>query len=78
MNVPVKLRSDEQNVTINPGDYLIGDVNGVVCLPRELVDKALPLIGPQVEADQKIAAEIQAGMTFVEASKKHRTTLLKP
>ncbi|KAH8817078.1 ribonuclease E inhibitor RraA/Dimethylmenaquinone methyltransferase [Xylogone sp. PMI_703] len=78
VNVPVKLRSEEQNVTINPGDYLIGDINGVVCVPRELASRVVPLIAPQVEADKKIAADIQAGMTFVEASKKHRSAIPKP
>jgi regulator of RNase E activity RraA len=78
VNVLVKLQTDRQDVTINPGDYLIGDLNGVVCLPRELATRAIPLIGPQLEADKKIAADIQAGMKFVDASKKHRSTLPKP
>lgn len=78
MNVPVKLQADEQNATINPGDYLIGDLNGVVCLPRELAEEAIPLMAPQVEADRKIASDIQAGMTFMEASKKNRSALPKP
>ncbi|KFX90835.1 hypothetical protein V490_06247 [Pseudogymnoascus sp. VKM F-3557] len=78
VNVPVKLQTDGQNVTINPGDYLIGDLNGVVCLPRELAKEAVPLMAPQVEADRKIASDIQAGMTFMEASKKNRSALRKP
>jgi len=78
INVPVKLQTDEQDATIHPGDYLIGDVNGVVCLPKSLAEKALALMAPQVAADLKIAADIQAGMSFTEASKKHRTALAKP
>lgn len=78
MNVPVKLQTDEQNVTIYPGDYLIGDLNGVVCLPRELAEEAIPLMATQAEADRKIASDIQAGMTFMEASKKNRSAFLKP
>lgn len=74
----MKLRSDEQDVTIRPGDYLIGDLNGVVCLPRELAADVIPLMGPQVEADARIAADIQAGAKFVDASKKHRSTTAKP
>ncbi len=72
MNVPVKLQTDEQDMTIHPGDYLIGDLNGVVVLPRDLAEKALPLMAQQVEADSKMAEEIKKGMSFSEASKKFR------
>ncbi|KAK3393549.1 ribonuclease E inhibitor RraA/Dimethylmenaquinone methyltransferase [Podospora didyma] len=72
VNVPVKLQTDEQDMTINPGDYLIADMNGVVVLPRELVEAALPLMAKQVEADSKMAVEIQKGMSFTEASKRFR------
>lgn len=73
VNVPVKLQTDEQDITINPGDYLIGDLNGVVVLPRDLAEKALPLMAKQVEADSKMAIEIEMGMSFSEASKMFRS-----
>ncbi|KAK4231152.1 RraA-like protein [Podospora fimiseda] len=72
VNVPVKLQTDEQDMTINPGDYLIGDLNGVVVLPKELGEKAILLMKKQVEADSKMAVEIAKGMSFSEASKKFR------
>ncbi|KAI0419518.1 RraA-like protein [Xylaria grammica] len=72
VNVPVKLQTDEQDMEIRPGDYLIADINGVVVLPSELAEKALPLMQKQVEADEKMAVEIKKGMSFVEASKKFR------
>lgn len=72
MNVPVKLESDAQDITVNPGDYLVGDVNGVVVLPKDLAVDALPLMAKQVEADSKMAVEIAKGMGFAEASKKFR------
>ncbi|KAI0802431.1 RraA-like protein [Xylaria sp. FL0064] len=73
VNVPVKLQTDEQDMDIRPGDYLIADLNGVVVLPVELAEKALPLMQKQVEADEKMAIEIKKGMSFVEASKKFRS-----
>ncbi|KAK5655395.1 hypothetical protein OQA88_5665 [Cercophora sp. LCS_1] len=73
VNVPVKLQTDEQDMTINPGDYLIGDLNGVVVLPKELAEAALPLMAKQVEADSAMAVEIAKGMSFTEASKKFRS-----
>lgn len=78
VNVPVKLRSEEQNVTVNPGDYIIGDLNGVICLPRELAEKAVALLAPQAEADRLIAIDLQAGVKFADASTKNRARLTKP
>jgi regulator of RNase E activity RraA len=57
---------------VRPGDYVVGDVNGVVVLPRELAEQALPLMRRQVDADEKMAEAIKGGMSFVEASKKFR------
>lgn len=72
VNVPVKLQTHEQDMEIRPGDYLIADLNGVVVLPFELAEQALPLMQKQVEADDKMAFEIRKGMSFTEASKKFR------
>jgi hypothetical protein len=72
INMPVKLQPDEQEAVIKLGNYLIENLNGVVCLPRELAAKAVPLMGPQVEVNEKVAAELERGVTFMEASKKHR------
>jgi|SRR6266566_5432552 len=72
-NAPVELQTDDQDMTINPGDYLIGDLNGVVMLPKELAEQAIRLMETQVEADTQMAIEIKKGMSFSEASKKFRT-----
>lgn len=47
-------------------------------LPQGLAEKAIDLIASQVEADEKIAADIKAGSTFAEASKKHRANVKQP
>ncbi|KAI1870713.1 uncharacterized protein JN550_004859 [Neoarthrinium moseri] len=73
VDVPVKLQTDEQDMEIRPGDYIIGDLNGVVVLPKELAEQAIPLMQKQVAADEKMAAEIKKGMGFTEASKKFRS-----
>lgn len=72
VNVPVKLQSDAQEITINPGDYLIGDLNGVVVLPQDQVKKVLPLMAKQGEVDAKMAVAIKEGISFTEASRKFR------
>lgn len=63
----------DDDVEVHPGDYLVADANGVVRLPADLAERALPLMRKQVEADEKIAAAIaNEGMSFSEASKKFR------
>lgn len=71
-DVKVKLATDEQDMEVRPGDYIVGDLNGVVVLPRDLAEQALPLIKKSVEADDKMMEAIQGGMGFDEASKKFR------
>ncbi|KAA6410812.1 MAG: hypothetical protein FRX48_05122 [Lasallia pustulata] len=78
INRPVLLNSEEQEVAIYPGDYLIGDLNGVVCLPKALAEKAVGLMASQVEADERIARDIKQGRSFAEASREHRASVKKP
>lgn len=67
------LQSPEQPGTIIfPGDYLIGDINGVVCLPNQLAEGVLALMPSQVEADEKIAEDLDMGKNFGQASKERR------
>ncbi|KAL4734487.1 ribonuclease E inhibitor RraA/Dimethylmenaquinone methyltransferase [Aspergillus similis] len=66
VNVPVQLQSEEQHLMISPEDYLIGDLNGVVVLPRGLVDQVLPLMAKQREADAKMALAIREGIAFTD------------
>lgn len=70
--MPVKLQTDEQDMTVRPGDYIVADLNGVVVLPKELAAEALPLMVRQVEADSAMAVEIAKGKSFTEAAKKFR------
>lgn len=75
INTRVKLNTENQNASINPNDYLVADLNGVVCIPRELAEKVVALIPSQVEADERIAKDLQASRSFVEASKEHRASV---
>lgn len=65
--------SSEVDVTICPGDYIVADINGVVLLPKALVEEALPLMAKQVVVDSRMAVALREGMSFSEASKKFRT-----
>ena len=74
VNTPVKLQTEYQDMTISPGNILMADLNGVVICPADMLEQALPLIQPQVEADEKMAEAIKNGMSFTEASKTFRKT----
>lgn len=47
-------------------------MNGVVVLPKDLAEEALPYMKKQVDADTQVAKAVKEGMTFSEASKKFR------
>lgn len=66
VNVPVRLNSDAQEAWIQPGDYIIADLNGVVRLPEELAERLLDAIPETAEADDKCAEGIRAGGTVEE------------
>ncbi|KAL4789675.1 ribonuclease E inhibitor RraA/Dimethylmenaquinone methyltransferase [Aspergillus venezuelensis] len=72
VNVPVKLHSENQEAWIYPGDYIIGDLNGVVRLPQELAEQVLDAIPAIAEADAKCAQGIKAGRTVQEVFKEFR------
>jgi regulator of RNase E activity RraA len=43
----VRLNCADYEIWIHPGDIIIGDADGVVCLPRSLVSDVLKLL-PQL------------------------------
>ncbi|GAB7339978.1 hypothetical protein MBLNU457_6490t1 [Dothideomycetes sp. NU457] len=78
VNAPIRLQSEDQDATIRPGDIIVGDLNGVVCIPHDLAEKVIELIPSQVEADEKVARDIQQGRTVAEAMKEHRSKVKQP
>ena len=73
----MEVQSGAQELKVLGGDYLIGDLNGVVHLPADLAFPAIALTASQVEADEKIAADLAKGRNFEEASKEHRANVKK-
>lgn len=72
------MNSEDQDATIKPGDIIIADENGVVCIPQNLAERALDLIQSQVDADEAIAADIKNGRSVAEAMKEHRAKVKQP
>ena len=74
VNVPIAFPASSTS-PIKAGDYLMGDVNGVVHLPLVLAEKALALIPSQAQADELVTEDLLKGRPFVEASKEHRKSV---
>ncbi|KAL2213482.1 RraA-like protein [Sarocladium strictum] len=72
VNIPVELQDTETKVVISPGDYLMGDLNGVVVLPREMAEQAIPLMEKQIAVDAQMAVALKGNMSFTEASQNFR------
>ncbi|EJL90489.1 Demethylmenaquinone methyltransferase [Polaromonas sp. CF318] len=50
-------------VTVNPGDFISGDADGVVVVEREKIESLLPLAAHKVAAEAKRIAQIKEGKT---------------
>jgi len=59
-------------VMIQPGDWMIGDEDGVVCVPRELEDKVLELAAKGRDIDDLCMKDIRAGKGVQASFKLHR------
>jgi regulator of RNase E activity RraA len=62
----------DQEATFHPGDIQVGDLNGVVCIPKELVGQVLEILPGQVAADAKIRKDLEMGEKFTVSSSRHR------
>lgn len=59
-------------VTVTPGDWIVADEDGVVCVPVDMVDKVVELAKKGQETDAKCMADIKAGKGVQASFKKHR------
>ncbi|ABN64514.2 predicted protein [Scheffersomyces stipitis CBS 6054] len=81
INVPLEVKvasldEDHKVLTINPGDYLIADKNGVVRLPDdEQLPSILEYIPKRVDADTKVAEDIQNGKPAKESQNLWRSKI---
>ncbi|KAF9813633.1 hypothetical protein IEO21_05465 [Rhodonia placenta] len=60
---------------IDPGDCVVADEDGVVCVPQSLLEKVLQLAEKGREVDGRCMEDIVAGVSIQETFKKHRGKL---
>ena len=66
VNVPVAV----SGVQVRPGDIILGDDSGALCIPSEMAEQVLK-IAKEIEAtEQKIIAEVTKGSTLKDARAK--------
>lgn len=58
-------------VTINPGDFIFADDNGVVVIPRGILDNVISKATTIQKTEKKIIAAVKAGACLEQARKDH-------
>lgn len=70
--VPVSVRgATSQWVTVNPGDFVLGDEDGALVIPNEVLNTVLLEAERLTERERDIRAELQAGLSLAEALAKY-------
>ena len=69
--IPIYLNGIDGQLLINPGDYIFGDNDGVVVVPRDRTLQVLGQAEEWYEAEGKSRVDMAAGMDPFEVYKKH-------
>lgn len=76
LNVPITihpLNTDTYAPTeVLPDDIILADIDGVVCIPKDLVGRVVEMCGLAREIDERCMADIKAGKGIKETFKKWR------
>jgi regulator of RNase E activity RraA len=58
-------------VETNNGDYILGDIDGVVIIPEKILDKTIQLAQEKVNGENTLRSDLSRGMPVTEAFQKH-------
>ncbi len=58
-------------VNTKNGDFVLGDLDGVVIIPSEAADEAFRLAKQKVEGESTVREELAAGIPVAEVFRKH-------
>ena len=59
-------------VAVRQGDIILGDVNGVVVIPKERIKEIIAKMDELAEVEEKITSELEKGATIGETFAKYR------
>lgn len=59
-------------VTVEPGDWIVADEDGIVSVPKDMVDKTIEVARIGREVDAKVLEDIRAGKGVQTSFKLHR------
>jgi regulator of RNase E activity RraA len=68
MGDPIKIG----NLVINSGDYVIGDIDGVVIIPSEIAEEVVKEVEEYINTEISLRKEILSGVDPKEAYLKYR------
>ncbi|KAK1978204.1 DlpA domain-containing protein [Colletotrichum cereale] len=72
----VQVPVDVDGTVVSPGDLVFADpANGVVSIPRDLVDRVLELLSKLTAADDRVKEDVLKGVSVYDAFKAHRSNL---
>lgn len=77
VNTPIEIHPQDAgdgfpSVTVYPGDYIIADVDGVVCVHKEDIQKVVEIARKGKEVDERCMRDIKAGKSIHATFKSHR------
>jgi len=58
-------------VQVRPGDYVIGDLSGVVIIPQEKMEEVVAKAETLLDKEQKMVADLRSGMSMLEVDNKY-------
>ena len=59
-------------VLVKTGDLILGDINGVVCIPIDRVSEVAHLCAQLALQDERCMEDIRSGKSIVDAFNEHR------
>ena len=60
------------DVKVNPGDYVFGDIDGVVCIPKEIIDDVIIQAEEVKEKEDIVRGELSAGKNIRDLFEKYK------
>ena len=69
INEPVRFNNE---LWVHPRDIIVGDEDGVVCVPPELVERVVELCAKRKEQDERVLEAVQGGLTMEESMRRFR------